>query len=280
MAARILFIRTDPALAAEVVRQACLPDCVFEIAGGSADAVQRLRRRSYDAVVTDPERTIDEDMALLAELRRARPGVPVILLAPAARPAEVIEALQARVFACFTAPFETPRIAEMLRQSIEAADESWRTAIEITSADEDWIALRLTARRVTGERLIQFLSEMRADLPDPERDSLMAAFREILFNAIEHGAKLDPDKVIEVAAIRTRRTVVYYVRDPGPGFDRAALPHAAVSNPPEDPTAHAEVRAEKGLRPGGFGLLLASRTVDELIYSEKGNEVLLIKHLA
>jgi len=279
MGARILFIRTDPALAEEVVRQVSLPGCEFELAHGSADALQKLRRRSYDALVTDPERTIHEDVALLTELRGARPGVPVILLAPAARPEDVLEALRARVFACFTAPFEAPRIAEMVRQAIEAADESWRTAIEVTSANADWIALRLTARRVTGERLIQFLAEMRDDLPDPERDNLMAAFREILFNAIEHGAKLDPDKVIEVAAIRTRRTIVYYVRDPGPGFDREALPHAAVSNPPDDPLHHADVRAEKGLRPGGFGLLLASRTVDELIYSDKGNEVLLIKYL-
>jgi anti-sigma regulatory factor (Ser/Thr protein kinase) len=32
------------------------------------------------------------------------------------------------------------------------------------------------------------------------------------------------------------------------------------------------------MRPGGYGLLLAKGTVDELIYSELGNEVLLIKY--
>ena len=41
----------------------------------------------------------------------------------------------------------------------------------------------------------------------------------------------------------------------------------------------AEVRAEKGLRPGGFGLLITRQIVDEMIYSERGNEVILIKHL-
>ena len=34
------------------------------------------------------------------------------------------------------------------------------------------------------------------------------------------------------------------------------------------------------MRAGGFGLLLAAGTVDELIYSEIGNEVILIKYLA
>jgi anti-sigma regulatory factor (Ser/Thr protein kinase) len=33
------------------------------------------------------------------------------------------------------------------------------------------------------------------------------------------------------------------------------------------------------LRPGGFGILLAKKLVDELIYDEKGNDVLLVKYL-
>ena len=38
-------------------------------------------------------------------------------------------------------------------------------------------------------------------------------------------------------------------------------------------------RAEMGLRPGGFGMLIARQVADELVYNESGNEVLLIKHL-
>jgi hypothetical protein len=33
------------------------------------------------------------------------------------------------------------------------------------------------------------------------------------------------------------------------------------------------------MRPGGFGLLVAKQQVDDLIYSEKGNDVLLIKYI-
>jgi hypothetical protein len=33
------------------------------------------------------------------------------------------------------------------------------------------------------------------------------------------------------------------------------------------------------MRPGGYGMLLAKGIVDELIYSDVGNEVLLIKHM-
>jgi anti-sigma regulatory factor (Ser/Thr protein kinase) len=43
--------------------------------------------------------------------------------------------------------------------------------------------------------------------------------------------------------------------------------------------SHVVVRDAQGLRPGGFGLLMARKLVDDLIYSEKGNEVLLVKYL-
>ena len=48
---------------------------------------------------------------------------------------------------------------------------------------------------------------------------------------------------------------------------------------PDEPARHLEIRAEQGVRPGGFGILLTRNLVDELIYSEKGNEVLFIKYL-
>jgi anti-sigma regulatory factor (Ser/Thr protein kinase) len=54
--------------------------------------------------------------------------------------------------------------------------------------------------------------------------------------------------------------------------------HAAINNPPDNPVAHLEVREAEGIRPGGFGILIAQQLVDELVYNEHGNEALLIKH--
>jgi anti-sigma regulatory factor (Ser/Thr protein kinase) len=41
-----------------------------------------------------------------------------------------------------------------------------------------------------------------------------------------------------------------------------------------------EVRQQKGLRPGGYGIMLASQVIDELIYNEKHNELIFIKYLS
>jgi anti-sigma regulatory factor (Ser/Thr protein kinase) len=82
-----------------------------------------------------------------------------------------------------------------------------------------------------------------------------------------------------ITGVRTRRAVVFYVRDPGAGFSRKSLAHAAIGNPVDDPTAHILQREAEGMRPGGYGLLVTRGAVDELIYNEIGNEVLLIKYV-
>ena len=39
------------------------------------------------------------------------------------------------------------------------------------------------------------------------------------------------------------------------------------------------MREEKGIRPGGFGLVLIRAIADELVYNERQNEVVFVKYL-
>ena len=238
--------------------------------------LRRLRRQACDVVVTSPDTGVDEDAALVDEVRAVRPGVRVVLLAPHATPEQVILALRQRVFACFSAPFDPSEIADMVARAAEA--ESWQDGIEVLAATPNWIQARVNCRLLSAERLVHFFTELRSDVPEGPRDDFMVAFREVLVNAMEHGGGFDPDQVVEVTAVRTARTMVFYLKDPGPGFDSASLPHAALTHP-EDLLAVAQFREETGLRPGGFGLLLARQTVDEMIFNERHNAVILVKHL-
>ena len=275
---RVLLIGADSAFVAALAAQHAMADVQIEQASGSVQALGLLRRRSYGVVLTSPASPMEEDLALVEEMLLVRPGAKAIVLAPTATPEQVVASLRAHAFACFTEPFDFPEIAEMVVRAIQSPH--WKDGLQVISARPDWLALRVDCRRLSADRLVTFLSELARDLPEVSRDALLDAFREIALNAMEHGAGFSPDQVIEVCAVRTRRAIVYYVKDPGPGFSPERLPHAAVSNPPEDPLAHTEKRAELGLRPGGFGLLIARRVVDEFLHSERANEVLLIKHIA
>ncbi len=269
---RILVIDND----CTWVSQAPVLPYEVETAHGSLDALQRLRKRAFDVMVTSGRSHIDEDLALLQESRRVRPGLKAIFLAPSATAPDVIAALRAHVFGCLVAPFTMTEIADMIRGAAEAVD--WHDGIQVIAARPEWISLRVTCSLMTAERLTGFMSAMRRDVSESVRDELLFAFREVLMNAMEHGAGFDPDKVIDVSAVRTERAVVYYFRDPGDGFDTDEGSNPAIANPATDPIAHLEFRAAQGLRPGGFGLLLVRQLVDEVMYSETGNEVLLIKH--
>jgi len=158
------------------------------------------------------------------------------------------------------------------------ADE-WQDGIEVVSGLDRWVTLRVSCHLLTADRLVRFMTELQRDTGRADRDLLIAAFREMLLNAMEHGAGFDAEKVIEVTAAKTKRAIVYHFRDPGDGFDRDKLQHAATSPQPEAVIASAIARAEMGLRPGGFGMLIARQVADELVYNERGNEVILIKHL-
>jgi anti-sigma regulatory factor (Ser/Thr protein kinase)/DNA-binding NarL/FixJ family response regulator len=277
--ARILMVAPQADLLQALRASPLLAGHEIETADGSFDALRRVHRRPVDVLVSAPSTSVEEDLAHLELVRAARPGIRVVLLATRTAPDDVIDALRSHVFAVFSAPFDASEIADMLARAVEAEDR-FRDGIEVVSARPDWISVRVSCRLVNAERLVNFLTELRSDVPEAPRDDLMFAFREVLMNAMEHGGGFDPDQVVEVSAIRTRRTLVFYVRDPGPGFDLGDVPHAAVGNEPNDPIAHAEVRAAAGLRPGGFGLLLARQIVDEMLHSERANEVLLIKHLS
>ena len=275
--ARLLLVSPDPRMREALEGSPLLAGHTIDVVAGTLVALRRLRRFGHDVVLTSPDTSLDEDIAFVEEARCVRPGIRAITLAPESSAGEVIAALRASVFACFSAPFDLAEVADMAARAL-SEPPNWKDGIQVVSANDDWISLRVNCRLLTAERLVTFLDELSKELPERDRDGLLLAFREILMNAMEHGGHFDPGQVVEVSAIRTARTIVYYVKDPGPGFDRDGLAHAAVSNPPDDPVAHIAARAEQGLRPGGFGLLLARKVVDELIYSERGNEVLLIKY--
>ena len=274
---RILIIGDHEKLSAEIGETLAASELPIEYAAGHADALHRLVMRSFGVVITNCDSAVEEDLALLAEMREIRPGLKCIVLARGSTPDEVIAALRAKVFACFTPPFDAHEIAHLATHA--ASDSQWRDDIQILSARPGWVSVRVNCRLITAERLMTFAKELGAQLPPDTRQDVMVALREILLNAMEHGAAFNPEQVVEVTAIRTARSFVFYVHDPGAGFRRELMTHAAIANPVDDPAAHIAKREEAGMRAGGYGLLLAQGTVDELIYSEIGNEVLLIKYV-
>lgn len=151
--------------------------------------------------------------------------------------------------------------------------------VEVLSSDPAWISLRIAPEMRLKQTVADFFRSQLDDLEDDTCDKLALALEELLGNSIEHGSSSEPKSGVEVACIRASRMVLFHIKDAGNGFSLDSVPHAAVNNPPEEPLRHAAYRSQKGMRPGGFGILLVKQIADELLYNEHGNEVILIKYL-
>ena len=240
------------------------------------DALSVSREKTFDLVITGRKTRGPEDIELLRKIRSARPHLRLIILTDKWTPGDIISAMREGAFSYFVAPFEASALAEMVHAAM--AEPYWDDGIEILSATPAWVRLTARCDLRTADRLVQFLQGF-GGIPQADKNQVSSAFREILINAMEHGAHFDPSQHVEISFIRSRRAIACRVRDPGQGFSLEELRHAAVGSSPEDLFSHMAVREEQGLRPGGFGILLAKKLVDELIYDEKGNDVVLVKYL-
>ncbi|MGO8986754.1 MAG: ATP-binding protein [Terriglobales bacterium] len=242
----------------------------------NAAALVLTQKKGFDLILTSEKTSGREDIELLRKIRSLRPHTRLIILADESTPGDVITSMRERAFSYFSKPFSSDALAVMIQHAIE--DPCWDDGIEVVSATPEWIRIRARCDLKTADRVLQFFDEI-AELPDPERTAVGMAFREMLTNAIEHGGNLDPDQQVEISYVRARHMVTCRISDPGEGFTLDEIPHAAIANPADDPVRHVEYRDAAGMRPGGFGVLLAQQLVDQLLYNEKGNEVMLIKYL-
>ncbi len=243
---------------------------------GNQDALSLASTNPFDLIITGRKTRGLEDIELLRKIRSARPHLRLIILTDKWTPGDIIAAMREGAFSYFVAPFEASTLAEVVRAAM--AEPCWDDGIEILSASPEWVRLTARCDLLTADRLVQFLRGF-GGIPQAERDQVSSAFKEILVNAMEHGANFDPSQHVEISFIHSRRAIACRVRDPGQGFSLQELRHSAIGSSPEDLFSHMAVREEMGLRPGGFGILLVKKLVDELIYDEKGNDVVLIKYL-
>ena len=99
-----------------------------------------------------------------------------------------------------------------------------------------------------------------AHMDETTEMAIELALQEALANAVRHGCKGDPGKQVQCCvSCDTSGEVLIVVRDPGEGFDVAAVPN------PLDP--------ENLLKGSGRGVYLINSLMDEVRFHDRGREV-------
>lgn len=112
------------------------------------------------------------------------------------------------------------------------------------------------------DQLMRFIARFRT--PDGTELNIEAALHEALANAVVHGNREDPGKIVSVACrCTTDGEVSLTVQDEGEGFDTAAV---------VDPTT-----PENRLLPRGRGIYLMKALMDDVCFEQGGAVVYMHK---
>jgi serine/threonine-protein kinase RsbW len=99
---------------------------------------------------------------------------------------------------------------------------------------------------------------------DGKEDAIELALQEALANAVIHGAKEDPSKIVEcLVSSDKERGILIVVRDPGPGFSPQSIPGCTVG--------------ENLYSNHGRGIFLINQLMDQVEFKKNGTEIHMIK---
>jgi CheY-like chemotaxis protein len=241
-----------------------------------AEALRNIQRKAFDLAFLDIWMPKLTGLEVLARVREGESRPRIIMMTSDATPETLLRAIREQAYEYLSKPFPPKEAVEVAERALQ---QNASPAIEVISAKPHWVELLIPCTREAAERIQSFLMKLEADLPDDLRNTIGLAFKELLLNAVEWGGRLDPNRKVRIAHLRSSRMLLYRVADPGPGFSFKGLTHAAVGQPVDTPFAHVDVRDQLGIRPGGFGISMIRAMADELLYNEAQNEVIFIKYL-
>ena len=248
---------------------------VTAVANG-AEALSQIQQAVFALAFLDIWMPGLTGLEVLARARASEAQTKIIIMTSDDTPEALLRAIREQAYEYLSKPFPPKEAVELVKRALE---ENASPPIEVISAQPQWVELLIPCTRQAAERIQSFLMKLEVDLPDELRSTIGFAFRELLLNAVEWGGKLDPNRKVRIAQVRSSRILMYRVADPGPGFSFKALAHAAAGQPADQPMAHITVRDQLGIRAGGFGIVMTRAIADELLYNEAHNEVIFIKYL-
>jgi serine/threonine-protein kinase RsbW len=136
--------------------------------------------------------------------------------------------------------------------------------------DPDKLVLKLkvtlAADKNAIDPVVQGIMEVVRDIQCAigKEDAIELALTEALANAVVHGAKGDPKKIVECdVACDEARGMLIVVRDPGPGFNPGAIPNPVVG--------------ENIYSNHGRGIFLINQLMDEVQFHNNGKEIHMLK---
>ncbi|RPH28286.1 two-component system response regulator GlrR [Buttiauxella warmboldiae] len=131
--ARLLLVDDDPGLLKLLGMRLSSEGYIVSTAQSGAEGLRLLGREKIDLAISDLRMDEMDGMALFAEIQKAQPGMPVIILTAHGSIPDAVAATQQGVFSFLTKPVDKDAlykaIDDALEHTVTAGDELWRDTI-------------------------------------------------------------------------------------------------------------------------------------------------------
>ena len=224
--------------------------------GDRSNALARGDLDKFDLIISD----LTEDASPASELQRKHllMSLPSGSLQP-----DVIKAFKMGA-ANLRSPYNPDELREIVEQTLSYKLRYVDDPTVIPHLHEK-IEFELPSDLSLMNGVLQYLLERVAKLGliKPERSNLFIALDEAFVNAVKHGNKSDPTKLVRITAELSPGEASFTVEDEGEGFNVHDIP---------DPCDPANL-----FKSSGRGVLLIYNIMDEVEYNAQGNRVKMVK---
>ena len=243
-------------------------------ASDGLEAMEALETDPPALVLTDLRMPRMGGLELLRSVRRRLPSLPVIVISAGGMDDEVVRCLQEGAIDFLRKPFPLQRLAAAVRDAL--LRQQVAPGLEWHYEKSGWLELTADSAFETIARFRTCVERLTETSVAPEQaEELRFAIEELGRNAVEWGNRGEKGKHVQLSYCLFADKVMFKIEDEGTGFDPGAIPDPSVA-----PQESLQQREEQGKRVGGFGIHLVRKLMDEVIYNERGNVVVMTKHLS
>lgn len=207
------------------------------VAGERTDALAQEEREPFDMLISDLVSPATADSEFVRSFKLAVTALPCKCTPLALH--DLIEKILSFKIRCI----DTAQNVKQVREKID---------LELPSD--------LSLMNSVLEYLLDRVSKL--GLVEIEQSNLFVALDEAFVNAVRHGNRNDPDKLLRVTAELSATEAIFTVEDEGDGFDVHEIPD------PTDP--------DNLFKSNGRGVLLIYNIMDEVEYSDRGKKLKMI----
>jgi serine/threonine-protein kinase RsbW len=232
--------------------------------GNRADALARDDLEEFDLIISDLTEDAEAGIQILSELQRKRLLVPVVISSEQAQQPDMVKAFKMGAANYLRHPYNKEELFAIVEKTL-SYKLRFVDDVKVLPYLREKIDFELPSDLTLMDGVLHYLTERVAKLGviTPERSNLFVALDEAFVNAVKHGNKNDPTKLVRITAELSAKEARFTIEDEGEGFDVREIP---------DPLDPANL-----FKTSGRGVLLMYNIMDEVQYNERGNRLTLVK---